>query len=224
MLDHLWGFIDKTGTMIIKNTYGGVAAFTSDGLAPVAIVMGPNGALFGYIDTKGEMKIKPQFEIASTFHEGFAFVRLFGQNISFIDTTGKAVIPPQFLSAGDFSEGLAAVQAQATGGVLWGFIDKTGKNVIPLQYLAAQPFSSGLAAVQTPQGKWGYIDKKNNFVIAPQWESASAFLNGLAQVWVSQEKYGYIGTDGKYVWEPSGGVAAPPAKKVANQKAEPGKK
>lgn len=62
----------------------------SDGLAAVRI----NG-LFGYINSDGEVVIKPEFDVAGPFNNGLAEV-LIGEHTGVIDRTGKLVLPAQY--------------------------------------------------------------------------------------------------------------------------------
>ena len=81
---------------------------------------------WGYVNSRGQVKITPQFDEASTFSDGLAVVSV-GGRAGYIDTDGKFAINPQFEGGAPFSEGLAAVRINDA----WGFIDKHGKLVIP---------------------------------------------------------------------------------------------
>ena len=48
--------------------------FFKDGLAPVAIVKKDGKKQYGYINRKGKLVIKPQFDEANTFSDGKAMV------------------------------------------------------------------------------------------------------------------------------------------------------
>jgi hypothetical protein len=196
MQDHKWGYIDKTGKIVIPFSFGAAQPF---GNGRAAVGTGPT-AQFGYINTKGEFPLELRYEMAMPYREGLAAVRSFAERFKFIDVSGKAVIPAQFLAGGEFAEGLAPVQAQTPDGVRWGFVDKQGKMVIPAQYTNALPFAEGLAPVQALSGKWGFVDTKGTMIISAQWDQAASFAYGLSQVWAA-DKFGYIGTDGKYVYE-----------------------
>jgi hypothetical protein len=132
--DGKYGFIDKTGKIIINPQFNNARSF-SEGLASVCI--GGNGFLcqggnWGFIDKTGKIIINPQFDFAFPFSEGLANVNI-GNKYGYIDKTGKIVINPQFDDADDFSEGLASVCKGGNGvsceGGKWGYIDKTGKYI-----------------------------------------------------------------------------------------------
>jgi hypothetical protein len=50
---------------------------------------------YGYINTKGEVVINPQFEAACSFSDGAAAVLKDGK-WGYIDTSGNFIISPQF--------------------------------------------------------------------------------------------------------------------------------
>lgn len=120
---------------------------------------------YGYVNMKGEIVIRPQFDLATEFFEGVAAVNTNGK-WGYIDKTGKTVINPQFDFAAKFSEGLAAVM----NGHEWGYIDNTGMLVIDLKFDFALPFSNGLGIVKVGK-KWGCVDKTG------QYKNDLAFLN-----------------------------------------------
>lgn len=59
----------------------------------------------GYMDSKGNIKINPQFDDAYRFNNesGLAIIIQQGKR-GFINTNGEIVIPPQFESAGSFGQ------------------------------------------------------------------------------------------------------------------------
>ena len=85
---------------------------------------------YGFVDTTGQVKIKPQFDWVGDFAEGLCVVRndngeLGSGKNGYIDTTGKLVIDLKFRYAGKFENGKAKVQIDED----FVFIDKTG-NII----------------------------------------------------------------------------------------------
>jgi len=112
--DGSWGFIDKTGKVIIAPKFDGANAF-SEGLACVRIIDPKEGYVVGYINCKGEMVISPRFGSGRSFSSGLAAVRVFtkewgiipNQKWGYIDKTGQIKIKPTFETVGDFSDELA---------------------------------------------------------------------------------------------------------------------
>lgn len=133
---------------------------------------------YGFLDTLGNVVIKPQFDGVGCFNEGLVSVTIDDKK-GFIDRTGKYVVKPQYDYCNYFSQGVALVAKNGK----WGFIDKTGEEVIRLEYDRAEDFwdANGFAAV-SKDGKWGLIDIKGRIVIPIEHEHASSTQNGVAVV------------------------------------------
>lgn len=74
--DGKYGFIDKTGKVIIKPQLDLAHEF-SEGLSCVCVGPGCSGGgkrKYGFIDTTGQYVVNPQFDSASDFSEGLAWV------------------------------------------------------------------------------------------------------------------------------------------------------
>jgi WG containing repeat len=93
-LEGYWGFIDKTGKMVIAPNFGGQPVF-SEGLASV-IIKGGGG--FGFIDKTGVVVLKPSFALADNFRDGLAFVHdsldPADAKYGYIDKSGKTIWQP----------------------------------------------------------------------------------------------------------------------------------
>ena len=151
------------------------------------------GYKYGYINTKGQIVIKPQFSEASTFNNGYAVVGKY-----FINKQGKRVLG-SYEGVSDFSEGLAAVKK----GGKWGYINTSGKMVISPRFDYCGGFSGGLAVVKINK-KYGYINKSGQEVIKPQFAQGDSFRDGLARVMTADDySVCYIDTKGNYRWKPA---------------------
>jgi WG containing repeat len=180
-----WGFIDKTGRLVIPAQYESVdyRGF-SDGLAQVSI-----NHRFGYIDTSGKVVFVLEYEsedrkrwIASAgpFAEGLAAVSTSGYEgpfSGFVDKTGKFAIAPTYDTAASFAEGLAVVTLDGKSG----YVDRNGLTAIPPRFEAAGDFSEGLAPVQEGEF-WSYIDRLGKVVIKGPFNDKERFTGGLARV------------------------------------------
>ena len=91
-----WGFIDRTGKVIVPPQYAAAGEF-HQGRARVKV-----GDKFGFIDPTGKVVIPPQFDKVAEFSEGLARVEIGGKS-GFVDPNGKMVISPRFAKAGNFS-------------------------------------------------------------------------------------------------------------------------
>lgn len=175
----LIGFVNANGELSIPFQFENAwMPRFSEGLAAVS-----KDEKYGFINTKGEWVIEPQFDYAVGFSEGMSCVYKNGR-LGFIDKKGKLVIPYKYKAQieGDFNyyyhNGLCAVYDPEEGGL--GFIDKKGKTVIPFEfpYLGTYIYfnDSGLALVSTPDYYLvqGFIDKKGQRywegIVAPEEE------------------------------------------------------
>jgi hypothetical protein len=198
-----WGFIDRSGKVVIPARYSRVTEF-SEGLAAVK-VGGTHaaGGKWGFADRSGAEVIAPQFDWAYPFREGFGPVKV-GEKWGFLDRAGKLVVPARFEGVERFAEGLAAVQENGA----WGFIDPSGRHVIPPRFAYTVGFSEGLAAVKEPaapgaEPRLGYVDRSGSFVIEidPRLTYAGSFHEGRAAV-ARDGLWGFIDRTGKVVVEP----------------------
>jgi hypothetical protein len=153
------------------------------------------GGCSGFIDGRGDMVIRPDWDFARPFREGLALITQ-GKKDGFINHDGRVVIFPQWDSASPFSEGMAHVQRAKKGG----FIDREGSVVIEPEWLGSNSFSEGLVRVSR-DSKYGFLDRNGTVVIQPQWDYAQNFSNGLAAVKQS-EKWGFIDSRGAVVIPP----------------------
>jgi hypothetical protein len=169
---------DKPGTLssdaiIYPNTLMTWGKGFSNRLAKVTV----NGKA-GFIDSKGQIVIKPKFKEAGQFSENLApFENNYGK-WGYIDTKGMMVIKPQFDWAISFREGFALVQCDD----LWGFINKSGKFVIKPEFKAAKSFAEDLAAVahtdEDGNYLWNFIDKQGNLAFANSFDDVHRGFNG----------------------------------------------
>ena len=125
----------------------------------------------GFIDRKGNIVIKPQFDGCADFYEGLAVVMV-GSKTMVIDKKGQTVFEPELpLLTKFFSDGLISFCGSTGPCTPRGYLDKKGRIAIKPQFQIAQPFSEGRALINV-DGKWGYIDKQGRTVIAPRFLGA----------------------------------------------------
>ncbi|MEO1626426.1 MAG: WG repeat-containing protein [Bacteroidota bacterium] len=135
--DRKWGFVDKSGTVVVPATYDRVHSF-HEGLAAVERHQGRTGS--SYITPRG--------------------------NLGYIDGSGKRVIQmgfdPHSLGLAKFSNGRAAIASRGR----YGYIDKTGEVVIRPEYETANPFHESLALVRTFDKEVLVIDTSGNVLFS----------------------------------------------------------
>lgn len=92
-VDGKYGYIDKTGKIVINPQFDDGAGSFSEGLASVEI-----GDKWGFIDKTGKYVINPRFFYACSFSEGLAWVKIgdwkTGYKTGYIDKTGKYIWEP----------------------------------------------------------------------------------------------------------------------------------
>jgi hypothetical protein len=206
-----FGYIDSTGTVIVKPKYERAFPF-SEGLGRVF-----NNGKWGFIDAIGKPVIPIKYDDAKDFTEGLAPVMV-AEEWRYIDRTGKTIYKlgdddyetaiedmseprkgrKKKKSLRSYSEGLSPVKE----GEKWGFRDMAGKVVIAPQYEWISTFSEGLAAVKI-DGRCTYIDKTGKYAIAERYNSTDQFSDGLGRVLLSDKptmQYAFIDKTGKQVF------------------------
>ncbi|MDP9077577.1 MAG: WG repeat-containing protein [Bacteroidota bacterium] len=125
--DNRWGFINTKGITIIDFKYTETDFDKNDSAKKIPLSNLKNISLFheglaifqkdslwGVINNKNEVIIKPAFKKLSTFSEGLAAASLDGEKFGFIDTAGIFLIKPQFYLADSFKNGVCAVKLNKT--------------------------------------------------------------------------------------------------------------
>ncbi|MBK8879374.1 MAG: WG repeat-containing protein [Haliscomenobacter sp.] len=181
--------LDPVGRLYLKSLFSYIGYFEED-LARVQLVQ-----RWGYIDNKGNVAIKVQFE------GGFlSFRRLAVANekqYGYIRPQGDWTIAPQFDWAGDFKGGMAPVTASAG----CGYIDTEGAFCLELPYDRCLPFQNKVAVVVTHR-KWGLIHRSGKVLFEPQFDfvpgtSNGDFFEGMAIV-KSGNQFGFISDAGDF--------------------------
>lgn len=153
------GFIGTDGKVAIPARYESVGHF-SGGLAWAK----DENRKLGYINSKGEWMIKPQYNGGKDFDKESGFARVKeGDQWFYISKTGE-VLKVDTETYGDFCNGLA--EGKKDGKV--GFFNTKGEWVITPQFEGVRDFKNGFAAAKL-NGKWGFIDTQGNWIVLPQF-------------------------------------------------------
>ncbi len=184
-----YGYVDKTGKMIIPFQYEDAKDF-SEGLAAAKKIF----SKYAYINSKGDVIIPAQFTKAGNFSEGLAYASVFDGRgkYGYINKKGERVIPFNYTFAGDFNEGFANVKDKYSKAM---FLRRDGSELKEFNYAQVFPFSEGLAAYQKNQK--GYLNSQGKQVIGPKYKYAKEFSEGLAAVRTFSGNYGFINKQGK---------------------------
>ena len=194
-----YGFIDKTGKIVIpcqwksaKAFSQGVAAVEKEGFSLLGI---KEKDKWGFIDKTGKIVISCKWKAVNSFREDRAVVKDFSDLYGFIDIKGMVIIPCKWKGAHDFSEGVAKVTNKDLRDR---FIDKNGKVI--WKYDRTLSYKNDLYSVCNLNGKYGIIDINNKIVIPFKWKSITFSHEGLAGVQdFGTGKYGFINETGKIV-------------------------
>ena len=188
------------GNIAIGLKYEEVNDF-SEGLAAVKL-----SEKWGYIDTLGEIAIRPQFLYAGIFSEGFASViidTIPDITSIIINKSGKQAFPHRVILAGPVVYGVAPVVAVPddileTYGVDWNYWRiKTVEKITDYNFEIALKFSDGYGPVKL-DGKWGYVDTLGRLVIEPEFVDAGHFMESLAMVQL-EDRWVFINKKGEPV-------------------------
>jgi hypothetical protein len=226
-----WGYIDRTGKIIIKPQYDGAYPF-HEGIAKVMMGTRFTKENWSYIDRTGKPIFKNvSFNRLEDFSEGLGAActnmrdATGGILCGYMDKTGKWVIEPRVYNAFSFNDGLARAalpDKNSRTGTREVYLDKTGNVALDLSSVPAsgsERFSEGLASFHpnaSVKGRYlsGFMDRNGKIVIEPKFEAADDFSEGLAAVLffkpakhpteANEEDYdaGFIDMNGKMVIKP----------------------
>jgi len=123
-INNLWGFIDKTGNIVIAPQFDFIVRGFSEGIAFVNC----DNDKIAAINKIGKYITECFFSEAWSFSEGLAPVQI-GEKFGYINKTGKFTIEPQFDSAKPFYNGLAEVHTYKDDWFYTGYINHSGRYV-----------------------------------------------------------------------------------------------
>ena len=186
--DGYYGYIDKTGAVVIPEKYSYTGGFSKEtGLAMVRIIDDNGDRKHGYINVSGETVLPMVYDDANSFSgfNGLASVERDG-SWSYIDSSGAAAFTVECDLAGSFtSDGMAMVRRYEGSKLKFGFINAEGELAVPMEYDSAHNFVDGLAAVmrrdEEGNEKWGFIDRDGTVVVPLEYKEVSC-LGGIGWV------------------------------------------
>lgn len=150
---------------------------------------------FGFIDSRGRLRIANRYDGIGEFHEGLAAVKLIGK-WGFLNQQDQIVINPNFESVKNFVHGVSIARKNGKAGV----INKNGKTVLEFQYdsIQVQPnqklqlYKSGLI---------GLADQNGSILIEPRFDHLQELENGFV-IAGREGKFGLISITGLSVIPP----------------------
>lgn len=191
-LNNKWGYVDKTGALVIEAKYQGCEPFR-DGMARVRM-----DNKFGYIDKEGNEVIPCQYRWGGYFRNGVTYVtEEDGWKTWLIDQTGKKlklITEGKYVRYRDDSfennrklkNGVLQKEEIVEYGNTYSHVvslyDETGE-ISYETYQLKKGLSEGLSPIMDNEThKYGYVDENGVQIIAPAFDKAEPFRDGYAVV------------------------------------------
>jgi len=172
IIDGLSGYVDLQGELVIPLHFAGAEHF-SEGRAAVS----PDGNLYGFIDTEGNMVIDPIYEEAWNFEGGVAItIRLVAQGLTQVvtlDRYGESVLTTPVTGFFRWRDTRIAYNDPTSGAVgvnfhLMALLDDDGNMLTGFNFSDILDFHDGLAVASRPSNYtlyYGLINRHGATVI-----------------------------------------------------------
>lgn len=139
---------------------------------------------YGYIDTKGQVVIKPQYISGTPFKDGKALVKLDEKSFAVIDQKGNVLNTLYENIVGEISEDVVIYRNESTNKE--GYMTLDGKKLTEAVFLEARPFINSYAQVmiydEWKNYMWGLINKNGEFVVEPKYRGIKLVDEGIYAV------------------------------------------
>jgi hypothetical protein len=166
-INKLWGFLSKTGKLIVTPQFESISSWNNESFVV------KNSNHYGFYNADGEKIYDTFYDDIKFIHEQLLAVKINGKYSFGEPNSNKILFEPRFDEVNIFSEDLIAVSINTK----WGFATKKGGLAIPCIYKQAQPFHEGRACVKVFD-KWGFIDKTGTMIINPKYDIPGNFDKG----------------------------------------------
>lgn len=153
-------------------------------------------ALWGYMDTLGQIKIQPQFEFGREFKNGVAVTQLNG-HWGLIDLEGKAVLDCKYNDVKYLENSNDQMIEVLVRKERIGLIDSLGNVIVPAIYNEIGEPKEGRIAVKRGT-KWGFCDLEGNEIIPCIYDKIQDFSEGLA-AFKKERRWGFMDKNGDIV-------------------------
>jgi hypothetical protein len=162
-----YGWIDRTGAVVIAPKWKSVREFLPNGLAPVE---GADG--WGAVDRAGKLVIPARFTDLKPFDRNLLLVSRAGR-LGLYGVDGTLRLEPKHEDID--RKGDARGWRQVALGGRRGWIDAEGRPVIPCVWSRARDFDAHDRAAVERNGRWGAINRLGETVIEPRFLSLGPF-------------------------------------------------
>jgi hypothetical protein len=160
-----YGFIDETGTVVIKPIYDLIGEIRFGACVMV------KEEKFGLISLNGDELLPPQYASLGIIGENRICISE-TQQFALAGFNGKLLTKFAYGGVFDFSEGMVL----AYKGLKFGYLDEEGKEKIPFEYDFAESFENGYAMVKQAR-KTGLLNKSGIFEKAPSYDFYYVYEN-----------------------------------------------
>lgn len=144
---------------------------------------------YGFIDSRGRLRIANRYEAVKPFKGGFAAVKILGK-WGFIDIHDNLSAQPVYDEVESYVDGFALVRQKD----LFGLIDRAGKVVLPVRYQYIRILPNRNLHL-TIGGQQGLADATGRILIQPRFDTLIDTGNGYAIV-SKQGKSGLVNYNG----------------------------
>jgi hypothetical protein len=144
---------------------------------------------FGFIDSRGRLRIANRYEGAKSFSENLAAIKILGK-WGFINHQDKIAVQPVYDDVTSFQGGASIVTLKN----FLGAIDKTGKLILLPRYQKIKILESRRLLI-TQDGQQGLADANGKILVSPRFDTVHDLDNGYIIVQRNQ-KYGLLNLQG----------------------------
>ena len=170
-----WGFVDRSGNIIIKADYDYVESFSEGGAMVKKRDANDRDVVYrGIIDVNGDeiVKLDDDYKSLAGFHDGLAAYAKPNER-GYINKKGEIIIKSKdWDRVYPFHDGYACVQENGD----FGLIDKKGNRIIKPREEAPLMLFNDLA-VYIYVNNFGFIDKNRKEKVKADYQNALPFLN-----------------------------------------------
>lgn len=175
--------INKKGEVVFKPTLTKNTMGFYNGLS-ASYTNYNNRSGWGFYNRKNEWVIKPQYDNAQSFENGFSVVEK-TKKYGVIDTTGKIIIPIKYASLfGDTEDGWWGMETVLNGDKTYVKTDGTPFTKEPIKFLSPANGHS-LFPYCDMNNKFGYLTRAGEIFIKAQFEQVYSFQEGKS--WIRGE-------------------------------------
>lgn len=143
---------------------------------------------YGFIDTRGRLRVANRYEGIGKFHEGVAPVKILGK-WGFVNADDKIAVNPSYEAVAAFDQGVALAKRNGK----WGLINKVGTVLLEFRHDSIQ--AHGNHFIIDINNKLGLADKKGTVLIEPRFDHLTLLPN--SQVLIGNDgQWGVLTIDG----------------------------